>query len=67
MGLLKSKSNSKKSGKKGFFKLLSRKGRVHFLAKKCCVNVQKAVPGRKAGKGSIMQIDVNNLYQRKLL
>ncbi len=29
--------------------------------------MQKAVPGRKAGKGSIMQIDVNNLYQRKLL
>jgi hypothetical protein len=51
MGLLKSKSNSKKSGKKGFLKLLSGKGRLHFSAKKCCVNVRKAVPGRKAEKG----------------
>jgi hypothetical protein len=44
MGLLKSKSNSKKSpGEKGFLKLLSGKG-----------SVRKAVPGRKAEKGLIM-------------
>jgi hypothetical protein len=66
MGLLKSKVIAKRVGK-GFLKLLSGKGWVHFSAKKCCINVRKAVPGRKAEKGLIMQINANNLYQRKLL
>jgi hypothetical protein len=50
MGLLKGKTNSKRAGEKDFSKLLSGKGRVHFSAKKCCVNVQKLMPGEKTEK-----------------
>jgi hypothetical protein len=49
----KVKAIAKRAGK-GFIKLLSGKGRVHFLAKKCCVNVEKAMPGEKTEKGLIM-------------
>jgi hypothetical protein len=56
-----------KEREKGFLKILSGKGRAHFLAKKCCVKcAKKAMSGAKA-KGLIMQINANNLYQRKLL
>jgi hypothetical protein len=47
MGLLKGKCNSKETEKE-FPKLLSGKGRVHFSAKKCWVNVQKIMPKRNA-------------------
>jgi hypothetical protein len=47
------KAISKRVGK-GFLELLSGKGRVHFSAKKCCVNVRKAMPGGKAEKELIM-------------
>jgi hypothetical protein len=40
MGFLKGKSNSKRAGK-GFIKLLSGKGRVHFSAKKSCAKCAK--------------------------
>jgi hypothetical protein len=46
---------------------LSGKGRVHFSAKKCCVNVQKVMPKEKAEEKVIMQINANNLYQKKFL
>jgi hypothetical protein len=48
MGLLKGKCNSKEREGKGFSKLLSGKGRVHFSAKKCCVNVRKVMPKTNA-------------------
>ena len=56
----------KRAGK-GFLKLLSGIGRVHFSAKKCCVNVQKVMPRVKTKGRVVMQINANNLYQRKLL
>ncbi len=56
-----------KEREKDFSKIKSGKGRVHFSAKKCCVNVGKEMPGGKTEKGLIMQINANNLYQRKLL
>jgi hypothetical protein len=50
IGSLKGKCNSKEREKE-FSKLLSGKGRVHFLAKKCCVNVRKVMPkGNADGK-----------------
>ncbi len=51
MGLLKAVNVIVKEREKGFLKLLSGKGRVHFSAKKCCINVQKAMPGGKTEKG----------------
>jgi hypothetical protein len=50
MGLLKGKCNSKEPENE-FSKLLSGKGRVHFSAKKCCVNVRKVMlKGNEDGK-----------------
>jgi hypothetical protein len=44
-----------KEREKGFLKLLSGKGRVHFSAKKCCGKcAEKAMPGAQAEKGLIM-------------
>jgi hypothetical protein len=58
---------SKERGK-GFLKILSGKGRGHFSAKKCSMKcAKKTMPEAKAEKGLIMQINANNLYQRKLL
>ena len=47
MNLSKGNCNSKEREKE-FSKLLSGKGRVHFSAKKCWVNVQKIMPKRNA-------------------
>jgi hypothetical protein len=49
MGLLKVNAIVKEQ-EKDFSKLLSGKGRVHFLAKKCCVNVRKVMPRGKTEK-----------------
>jgi hypothetical protein len=50
-----------------FLKLLSGKERVHFSAMKCCVNVQKAMSTEKTEGRVVMQINANNLHQRKFL
>jgi hypothetical protein len=42
---------TEKEREKGFLKLLSGKGRVHFSAMKCCINMRKAMPGGKTEKG----------------
>jgi hypothetical protein len=56
-----------KEREKDFSKLLSGKERIHFSAKKCCVNVQKVMPRAKTNGRVIMQINANNLYQREFL
>jgi hypothetical protein len=58
------KCNNKKR-KKGFSKIIVRQRKGTFLAKKCCVNVRKDMPKGKTEEGVIMQINANNLYQRK--
>jgi hypothetical protein len=54
-----------KEREKDILKLLSGKERVHFSAMKCCVNVQKAMSREKTEERVVMQINANNLHQRK--
>jgi hypothetical protein len=57
-----------KEWEKDFSKFLSGRERVlHFSAKKSCGNVRKVMPRVKTKGRVIMQINANNLYQRKVL
>jgi hypothetical protein len=50
--LTKSKNAIMERAGKGFLRLLSGIGRVHFSAKKCCVKcARKAMPEEKAERG----------------
>jgi hypothetical protein len=51
-GLSKRKNVIMKRVEKGFLRLLSGKGRVHYLARKCCVKcAKKGILEEKAEKG----------------
>jgi hypothetical protein len=53
---------------KGFFRLLSGRKSVHFLAMRYCEKCTgKSNAGKKSRKGLIAKISENDLYQRKLL
>jgi hypothetical protein len=67
MGLSKRKCDIKRAGKRIFQNIVRQRKRTFFgkevLREKC----EKTMPEAKAEKGLIMQINANNLYQRKLL
>jgi hypothetical protein len=57
-----------KEWEKGFLKILSGKGKAQFFGKKVLRETcGKSNAGSKGKKELVMQINANNLYERKLL
>jgi hypothetical protein len=67
MGLSKRKCDIKRAGKRISQNILRQRKRTFFGKEVLREMCKKTVPEAKAEKGLIMQINANNLYQRKLL
>jgi hypothetical protein len=67
MGLSKRKCDIKRAGKRISQNIVRQRKRTFFGKEGLREICEKTTPEAKAEKGLIMQINANNLYQRKLL